>query len=671
VRRWSEPGGEIDAGAGGEFGVTLGGTTLGKRSWYVTKMVQDWVSGRRPNHGLLVRADSAANGGTFASSEATTAANRPYLDVLYTERTGARRGYQIETEQLSDRISLGVNVANGNLMLDQSDLRLPGGLGPDVAVSRTYNSATTDDGATGEGWTLNTGQDVWLWMRGSAPNREYVPYKGPGGLFVSYLKKPDGTWSTPPGVDQDLTKQAGHTWTLTDRGSQAKQLFNADGELTAYEDRNGRRVSVSYWSGGELRIHKLTDANGDAVAFDYGPTGPEELTRVTDPAGRQSLYGYDAHKRLISFTDPGGGITRYEYGGPRARLSKVITPGGRITLIGYYPDGHEHAGRVQSITRVTDEQAMSGPTRTFEYEVRKDGSGETEVTDPVGTASTDANDRIWRHVFDDQARVTRTVDPLGRETTRKLTSTSKVESYTSAGNTGTTPNTSFTYDSDDNPAGSTTPAGAGAITTSADFGARDPNSTEPASYTGVPASVQGGRFLPGVATNEQGGRTLFSWRDSDGADDNGNLHGVQRVDDQGDIVSSTSMTWGTGADGKNGQLDAIRDGRGNVTGYEYDAKGNIARIVPPAPLGDTNLVYNDQLARVEHVQDGQDRWRVLSYDDLDRVTRIAFTGADTIEQAGEPYVAYTYDKDGNQLTETSREPGTGTVRTRTMTYHRE
>jgi len=68
------------------------------------------------------------------------------------------------------------------------------------------------------------------------------------------------------------------------------------------------------------------------------------------------------------------------------------------------------------------------------------------------------------------------------------------------------------------------------------------------------------------------------------------------------------------------------------------------------------------------VRDGKDNYRLLSYDSLDRLKKIEFTGANTTLDVTEPYVSYTYNRDGDLTSETTREQGTGTVRTRTMTY---
>ena len=332
---------------------------------------------------------------------------------------------------------------------------------------------------------------------------------------------------------------------------------------------------------------------------------------MTDPSGRIYTYGYTGGK-LTSYTDPQNGTsfkTLYEYNGPNGALSKITTPQGNITTIGYFPVGNEYAGKVKTVTRVTDAATMTGPTTTFEYLIRRDGSGETRVTDPVGSATSDENDRVTRHIFDEQGRVVRTVDALGRETSRKLSSNSNVESYTAASNTGTTPNTSFTFDSDDNQTRADTPVNAGSIRECADFGAADsqPCDTAPAGYAGVSAAVAGSKFLPGRATNPEGGRTSYTWQPTSGTDTNGNLYKVEQTTNAGSLLAGVSFARGNGSDGLPGRLNSITDHRGNTTTYGYtDGKGNVNTITPPNPgapnpTGVTDLVYNTNLARLDRV----------------------------------------------------------------------
>lgn len=674
--RWSEAGGEVDRTDAGkvEWGTSFGPGN-GLRSLALFGLVRDWVSGKRPNHGLVLQADSLSHYAIFASAEDADLAKRPQLEITYWPRTGDRRGYVQERQRLSDRISMGVNVASGNLNVAQTDFSMPGGLGPDVAVGRSYNSLQPLSGAFESRWQLDGGPDVRIEQ---ASGGRYVSVTYAGGATVPYTRKADGGYQTPPGFDNTLTRDdATGRYTLTENRSQTKSEFAAfaqGGRLEKVTDRNGRALTYVYdgTTGRLARIegaHTVQGSAGDEPRFTWSG---DHIAAMTDPAGRSYGYGYTG-ELLTSYTDPENGTankTLYEYAGPDDRLSKITTPGGRITTIEYYPDGHEHAGKVKAFTRVTNSTNLTGARWELDYLIRRDGSGETRVTDPIGVSTPDTSDRVTTYSFDGDGRVTKTKDALGRETQRKITSTSKVESYTAAGNTGTTPNTTFTYEPEtDNLASTETPTGEGLqdMKTTSTYGAGDQ----------INAGTDGDEYLPTAHVNEQGNVTRTRYQV--GAQTNGNVSSVQsfkQTAGQPDtLVSGVTFEYdsrpaGTAGvvDGKPGQLKTVRDGRNTPTSYTYDGKGNVVVIDAPEPLGDTNIEYHPTLGRIAKVKDGKGNWRLLVYDNLDRLTKIEFTGANQTLDAPEPYVAYTYDRDGNQLTEVTREEGAGTLRTRTMTY---
>ncbi len=63
------------------------GQTNGYKAWNVTGMVQDWVRNPASNYGLMLNSDLVAGNNSyryFASSEASNAALRPYIEIVYT-----------------------------------------------------------------------------------------------------------------------------------------------------------------------------------------------------------------------------------------------------------------------------------------------------------------------------------------------------------------------------------------------------------------------------------------------------------------------------------------------------------------------------------------------------------------------------------------------------------
>jgi RHS repeat-associated protein len=630
--RWGQPGGDYDSTLEDGYAKATGGTRgLGRYFWTITDLSNRWAHGQA-NYGLLMRDNGSQrlNVMTFDSSE--SASNRPYLDVRYQRRLGERRGYKLESFDLSDRMTLKVNSATGNLLLRQSDLTIPGGLGPDMTVGRTYNSFQPGPNPTayGPAWTMDTASGIRLEDHGGYNQYFY----GPSGYIVPFLYQDGTNFTTPKGFDVTLRREPDRRHTLTENATQTKYVFeNAGADQTAklsyIEDRNGRRIRFAYQPS-SFRVDTITDSQDRVTQFYYDASG--RIERMVDPAGREYRYGYNAAGQLATYTDPNNGVTRYDYAG--TQLTRVTTPGGRVTTIAYYPAGDPNAGKVKQVVRVTNAADGTGPTTTFTYTERRDSSSDAWVTDPSGHQT--------KYVFDEYGRVTDVTDALGGKQRIGYTSNSNVQQYFAASNGSTTPSGTFDYDTDGNLVGTSRPTGSGglALRTSATYGGQ----------TAGGGAVSGGRYLASATTNEQGRRTRMTYTSE------GDLERVRRVDGADSTVSDVQLQYAGDSPGK---LVATLDGKGNKTTYDYDAKGNLTSIAPPLPLGQTTYSYGghagaDQaLSRVSSVQRPDGRSETYDYDNLDRLTKITFSDGTTVTN--------TWDADGNLTSQQDTAAGTRTL----------
>lgn len=634
---WDQPGGDYDSTLEGGYARDVGGTMGAGRFyfWGIPDLSTSWARGE-DNNGILLRdQDSGRNNVlTFDSSE--SAGTGPYLDIRYERRLGQRRGYKFEQFGLADRMTLEVNPGTGNLLLRQSDLTVPGGLGPDMTVGRTYNSFQpgATEPAYGTGWTMDTAGGIRLEDHGGYDQYLY----GPSGYIVPF-RYWDGTdFTSPPGFDAKLKREPDRRHILTENKSQTKYVFeNAGADETAHldyiEDRNGHRIRFAY-DPSSFRVSTITDSQDRVTQFFYDAAG--HVTRMVDSAGREYLYGYDPNGMLVTYTDPGGGVTHYDY--TDGMLSQVTTPAGRVTTISYYPAGDPDAGKVQQIVRVTDPADGSGPTTTFSYTEHADSSSEATVTDPSGH-DTD-------YSFDKQSRVTDATDALGHKQHVKYTSNSNVQQYFAPSNSTTSPSAQFDYDSEGNLVGSSVETGSTtpALETSAAYGGKTENG----------GSVTGGTYLASSTTDEQGDTTRLTYTTE------GNLDRARRVDGNEATVSDVHLEY---ADGSPGKVTASVDGKGNRTTYGYDGTGNLTRITPPGPMGETTIDYSghagtDQaLSRVSSVQLPDGRSETYDYDGLDRVTKVTFADGTSLSN--------TWDADGNLIGQQDTAPGAGS---RTLQY---
>jgi YD repeat-containing protein len=163
---------------------------------------------------------------------------------------------------------------------------------------------------------------------------------------------------------------------ISDRNGSTIRLdaLGVNGQTARVRDTQGRALSFAF-SADSSRLVSATDASGRKLAYAYTQTadGRYDLTKVTDPAGQNTLYGYDADHPLVKITTPGGSVTKLAYDG---------------------------ANRATALTRVTDTAAGTGPTTRFAY-----SAGKTVVTDPRGHELT--------YSYDGLDRVTRVVDQRG------------------------------------------------------------------------------------------------------------------------------------------------------------------------------------------------------------------------------------------------------------------
>src|SRR3954465_14563643 len=189
-------------------------------------------------------------------------ANQSYLEVEWTHRTGVQKRWTFADQQLSDRTTLKTNVANGNLILQESDIHIPGINGHDLGFTRYLNNlelatnSSTDD--LGKYWRSNSAWDVWLETEGSGSTQAF---NGPSDFWAPYDRKANGTdYTAPTGMNADLKKNADGTHTLTYRKSNSKTNFNSAGDITSQKDRNSNTISYTY-GGPNGRLTAIKDSH--------------------------------------------------------------------------------------------------------------------------------------------------------------------------------------------------------------------------------------------------------------------------------------------------------------------------------------------------------------------------------------------------------------------------
>ena len=266
-----------------------------------------------------------------------------------------------------------VNPLTGNKYQDELDADpLPGPLG--LEIRRHYNSAyVADDPPWGRGWRLS--YDTRLYRVGKriqivqADGRRLV-FQAPGEGAA------DGIVCTSEQLGQGelMLDGEGYRWTWP----QLRELrFDAAGFL--------------------VRISPIGGGDAESVRIVRDPGGL--IREVTDPAGRQMQFAYDASNRLARIDHPLG-AWQYRIGS-EGQLIEVIAPDGSARRYAYDDLGHrtrmtsitDVAGGVSQLVgrwiydaegRVIRHVRADGSELTLSYANRTDGDRETTLVDGLG-----------------------------------------------------------------------------------------------------------------------------------------------------------------------------------------------------------------------------------------------------------------------------------------------
>jgi RHS repeat-associated protein len=606
-------------------------------------------------------------------------------------------------KELADAAAVGhpVNPEFGDMDEAVNDISIPG-RGLPLQVARTYDTLNVaTDSPFGYGWTSNLFMS--LSQTGGAGS---VTITQEGGAQVVFDQ--NGTTYTPaaPRDIATLTQNANGTWTFT-RQAQDTYVFSSTGQLLSETDLNGYTTSFAYNVSGQLTT--VTDPSNRIL--EIGWTG-HTITSVTDPnlsPSRVVTYEYDSLGDLTDVIDVNGGDTHYTYNGSH-QMTNILDPNcdaaGSACNGGYgVVTSYNSAGQVAS------QQDQLGRTTTFSYSGDPSSSlgGATTITDPAGDVTvdtyeygvlvaqtvgygtpqaattswtydpataaviseTDPNGGTTTHTVDASGNVLSTTDPLGRATSatynsfnEPLTKTdgngvTTTHTYDAHGNlltestplVGTSQTATTTYTYGDSYAGDVTgitDPDSYATTHAYDTYGDQTSSTNPvgdttttcynmdgwkvASYTPKAGSITCGTSPPSSPYE-----TTYSYVQANGQVDG--FGDVQKV--TAPLDETTSYTYDADRN-----LISTTDADGNPTTYVYDL-ANEQTDVKQANSTDQRTDYTLD-GKVLDQKDGNGH-AVLTYgyNALNEVT----SETDALGHV----TSFTYDGDGNQLTE--QQPG--------------
>ena len=319
-----------------------------------------------------------------------------------------------------------------------------------LEFKRTYRSNTgTFSSAANTGGLINQAKQgevfpgcYWGQYENTSPNKMesyYFPYvssgkaelhlRTPEGKLINFKGPVDAIKPNPDINDklfQRINQQAQTEWVAL-RADNSTEIYNTQGLLL-------RKASVD---GKSDTVYSYSDAN---TPPNIAPR-PGLLLSMTDQAGRQLRFTYNANGQLITMIDPADGVYQYTYDA-LGNLTQRTAPGNQSRTYHYNEPTHTPNGVPRNaLTGITDENG----NRLADY--KYNSAGQAISTERAGAAGK------YSFTYPNEVSA-KEIDPLG--TTRTHTFTSMLSGIRPTGTTQPGPDgqgtvsSKITYDSQAN-----------------------------------------------------------------------------------------------------------------------------------------------------------------------------------------------------------------------------
>lgn len=547
------------------------------------------ISSALPVQRPVVNTPARAFDLTTPSLVAGKAVAAPSTGVTPVDGLGDVGFYDYFTDTINKHITLKVNVGDGNLVVETSDVSMRG-TGIDLSLGGTYNSLQNHFAQHGTGWNFNFGSDVALQSNSNGS----MTYFDPTGHAWTYASNGKGGWTDPAGLDADLAAGSNGTHTLKFYHTGEVYSFNTANILVKDTDKNNNSVTFNTDANNASQVDSITDTQGRTTTISYDANG--HVSQITDPFQRSISYSYNSDGELTSSTDQNGNVTQFVYS--NSRLVKITDPLSNTTEIAYNDNGL--VGSLHDPLQDETNFTYYGSSASECNGVQPSGTNPT--LNPC-TVIHDANNHKTTYGYDTTFRVLKVRDANGNTTSRTYSADNNVQKYTDGLQDQS--NFSFSADSSGHYNLNSVTDGNNHTTT---FGYTDTNHPN----------------YPTTLTDATGQQTTATY------DGNGNLATSTN--------KGTGITTGAYSYNTNGTIATEKDGKNNTTSFSYDSKGNLTTVTFASPLKPQTLTY-DGASRVTSLTDGNGHKTTYTYDNLDQVLKVTY--------ADNTSVAYTYDGNGN------------------------
>jgi RHS repeat-associated protein len=486
----------------------------------------------------------------------------------------------------------------------------------------------------GAGWAITDLQQLQPQSGGGAL------LTGGDGTALFFSGGPD-IFVSPRRDFSTLVKNPDDTYTRSLKDG-AKINFNAQGLQTSVVDRNNNTTTYSYDGNG--RLASITDPVGLVTALTYAGA---KLQRITDPAGRQTVFQHDSAGNLTQITNPDNSFVTYAYDA-QGHIVQASDESGNSTTYAY-----DFAGRFSQSIRPTGETRALTSAKLRGLPNAASGQGTPTNPAPIvqtenAIASlTDGKGNATRFALDSLGQIISQTDALGQTTTMQRDSNGNPTRITRPNGAMMT----MSYDSKGNLLTSTDPIGA--ITTftyEPNFNQiktiRDPKGNT----TTINYDAKGN---PIEIIDALGNRTQMAY------DTRGLLTSVTSAVGS-PVQTATSFTYDA-----RGNLLTTTDPKGNITTLAYDGAGNVFRSTDAEnrvtefsyDTGNRLVTVLDPDLKMTHYGYDLKGNLVQVRDAKNQITTFAYDGLERLIAAANPLgltETFTYDGNSNLTATTNR-----------------
>ena len=474
-----------------------------------------------------------------------------------------------------------INLFTGEEILTEVDLYLPGFI--PLVIARTYRSQSLFNNRFGFGWDLNINQRLQRQSDGNV-----ILNNGTCGRHI--FEHEDDGYKSPRGLFTTLTELADGSYELREQDGSLR-LFDRDGKLAAIRDRHNNEISLTYHPDGRLPIIGTSkffkSQQRGVVGYDF------QLTSITDSAGREIMFSYDADGRLSTIAYGGDRRIEYSYDA-NDNLVKVIDEAGNHTQYLYKDrldpnnltaiidhEGEVLVGRTYNNADRVVSEVVAGHRSTVTYKIKKGRVKETTFTNGRGERTTYRFDALGNTIQ------VRNHSASGNEDDFIMRITYNAQNQIAVmrlaqGSTDPALRVNYTYDEN------------GKVIAATSSDGQRYEAMYDLEHFSQPVQV----------TNLVGGENTFAY------DASGNLDTIATPQDQLHLFDWSSQ----------GQLTTETNPLSYTVRYGYDTAGNLETIIDELG-GVTRLDYND-LGQIIGVTDDLQPNLIFEYDFTGRPTTI-------------------------------------------------